>query len=99
MPDDWQPGGDDALFATRLGLDVAEAAAEFRDYWRGVPGARGRKLDWSATFRNRCRERAARRHSHQRETASDRRRRELGIPSILDFERDNDAPGGLTYDA
>ncbi|MEE2041258.1 hypothetical protein Q8791_28940 [Nocardiopsis sp. CT-R113] len=24
----------------------------FVDYWRGVPGARGRKLDWVATWRN-----------------------------------------------
>jgi hypothetical protein len=23
----------------------------FRDYWRAVPGARGVKLDWEATFR------------------------------------------------
>jgi hypothetical protein len=29
---------------------------EFRDYWIGVPGSRGCKLDWDATFRNRIRE-------------------------------------------
>lgn len=29
--------------------------AEFVDYWRGVPGAKGAKLDWEATWRNRMR--------------------------------------------
>jgi hypothetical protein len=29
---------------------------EFRDYWSAVPGSRGVKLDWDATFRNRIRE-------------------------------------------
>jgi hypothetical protein len=28
---------------------------EFRDYWAGVPGTKGLKLDWQATFRNRIR--------------------------------------------
>lgn len=37
--------------------------AKFVDYWRGVAGAKGRKADWTATWRNWCRsdeERAAR---------------------------------------
>lgn len=38
------------------GLDVDKATAEFLDYWRGVPGAKGRKLDWEGTWRNRLRE-------------------------------------------
>lgn len=29
--------------------------AEFVDYWIGVPGQRGVKLDWPATWRNRVR--------------------------------------------
>ena len=28
----------------------------FRDYWRGVPGQRGVKCDWEATWRNRLRD-------------------------------------------
>jgi hypothetical protein len=42
-------------WAAKLGLDhdgVREATREFVDYWRGVPGARGTKLDWTATWRN-----------------------------------------------
>jgi hypothetical protein len=26
--------------------------AAFTDYWQGIPGAKGRKLDWQATWRN-----------------------------------------------
>ncbi|HEX2886853.1 hypothetical protein [Vineibacter terrae] len=52
---DWRPAAAEQAFAARLGLDADRIAAEFRDYWHAVPGARGRKLDWPATFRNRCR--------------------------------------------
>lgn len=37
-------------------VDVTAAAAEFVDYWRAMPGQKGCKLDWDATFRNRLRE-------------------------------------------
>lgn len=37
-------------------LDTDKATKEFVDYWRGVPGQKGRKLDWDATWRNRMRE-------------------------------------------
>jgi hypothetical protein len=36
--------------------DPEKATDEFVDYWRGVPGAKGLKLDWIATWRNRMRE-------------------------------------------
>lgn len=50
-------------WATRLGVppDRVDAVRdEFVDYWRGVPGNRGVKLDWLGTWRNRCRDVAAR---------------------------------------
>jgi len=43
-----------ALNTPHVTLDVA--LAEFCDYWRGIPGQRGKKLDWPATWRNRMRE-------------------------------------------
>jgi hypothetical protein len=61
LPEKWEPSPEDRVFAASLLLDVDAVLGEFRDYWKGVPGARGRKLDWSATFRNRCREVAGRR--------------------------------------
>lgn len=36
----------------RADLDAERVAATFRDHWIAVPGARGRKLDWGATWRN-----------------------------------------------
>ena len=56
LPEDWQLSDEDRAFAIDLGLDPDLGLEEFRDYWTSVPGARARKLDWSRTFRNRCRE-------------------------------------------
>ena len=52
LPDDWIP---DVLFAVSEGFTEFDARTEgekFRDYWRSQPGARGRKADWQATWRN-----------------------------------------------
>lgn len=52
LPSDWwQAAADIGLTATQ----IDEQAARFRDYWRAVPGAKGRKSDWLATWRNWCR--------------------------------------------
>jgi hypothetical protein len=58
IPADWTPDAEEINFARGLGLtdgQIARAVDEFRDYWVGVPGAKGRKLDWAATFRNKIR--------------------------------------------
>lgn len=57
MPDDWvltKSWGDEAL---RLRPDLNASAVRlladgFRDYWIAQPGAKGRKADWLATWRN-----------------------------------------------
>lgn len=54
LPEGWSPDPDDFLKALDL-IGPERAATElekFSDYWRAVPGAKGRKLDWSATYRN-----------------------------------------------
>ncbi|MGS0573484.1 YdaU family protein [Xanthomonas oryzae pv. oryzicola] len=54
LPADWGPSSDDIAFAERERPDVdwwAEAE-KFRDYWHGIPGAKGRKSDWPGTWRN-----------------------------------------------
>lgn len=59
----WKPAEAEVTFALSLGIPRAEIlniAAEYVDYWKGVAGAKGCKLDWPATFRNRCRDVAAR---------------------------------------
>jgi uncharacterized protein YdaU (DUF1376 family) len=37
-------------------VDVLKATEEFADFWRTVPGGRGRKLNWELTWKNRMRE-------------------------------------------
>ena len=51
LPDDWKDT------AEKLAPDLApeKLFEEFSDYWKAVPGERGRKKDWLATFRNHIR--------------------------------------------
>lgn len=65
LPDDWTPSDDLKRWTSEEcpGLNGPATAAKFRDYWHGVAGAKGLKLDWDATWRNWCRneyERSAR---------------------------------------
>ena len=48
LPDDWKTWAEQE----RPELDVLTQAASFADYWHGVAGAKGRKADWLATWRN-----------------------------------------------
>jgi hypothetical protein len=50
LPDDWKP--EEPHYA---GADPAVTLPRFCDYWRAQPGAKGRKTDWQATWRNWCR--------------------------------------------
>lgn len=54
LPPDWDPSEEDLRFmaAQRPDLDRSITIERFRDYWSAVPGARGRKVSWSATWRN-----------------------------------------------
>jgi hypothetical protein len=51
---DWFPSSPLTDWATkeRPDLDLPSVVARFKDYWGAVPGARARKTDWDATFRN-----------------------------------------------
>ena len=51
LPSEWEPNP----WTEEISIDVMAWQREldkFRDYWRAVPGAKGRKLDWDATWRN-----------------------------------------------
>lgn len=60
LPEDWTPGDEGAAFARELGLDPDRVFQAFRDYWLAQAGAKGRKADWPATWRNWCRKDAER---------------------------------------
>lgn len=52
LPPDWEPSQEDKDFAMEHRVPWNSEAAKFRDYWSAQPGAKGRKLDWTATWRN-----------------------------------------------
>lgn len=54
LSEDWQPTDELRAYATALGLDADLVVENFRNYWSAVPGAKGLKLNWSATFKNSC---------------------------------------------
>lgn len=67
LPEDWK------LFCEekRPDLSPEEVFSEFRDYWIAVPGQRGCKLDWFATWRNRVRDKK-KSHAPPGETSDER---------------------------
>jgi len=71
LPPQWTPDPDDVLRAAeQIGEQRTLIEIEkFHDYWRAVPGAKGRKLDWSATFRNWIRRAAESKPRHDRPDA------------------------------
>lgn len=54
LPADWEPTNEDLAFCktNRPDLNASFVADGFKDYWISVAGAKGRKLDWAATWRN-----------------------------------------------
>ena len=55
LPEDWVLPLSLGQYAIDQGLNelqVRREAEKFRDYWISVPGAKGVKLDWDATWRN-----------------------------------------------
>lgn len=56
LPVDWQPTPELEQFARDHNVDPVQLRPEFVDFWIGIPGQRGTKLDWAATWRNRVRQ-------------------------------------------
>lgn len=58
LKDDWIPDQNQTNEAAGMGLTMQEIdneAAKFRDYWIAKSGQSATKVDWSATWRNWCR--------------------------------------------
>lgn len=51
LPDEWR----EECRRIQPKADPAKVFEEFRDHWISQPGAKGRKSDWTATWRNWCR--------------------------------------------
>ena len=67
IPDAWMPPESviAQMRSEHPGVDLRAEHAKFLDYWRAQPGAKGRKADWTATWRN-----WIRRAAEQQQTAS-----------------------------
>ena len=54
LPDDWQPPQEFKDFCEDKypNVDTMGELQSFKDYWIGVPGQKGRKANWLATWRN-----------------------------------------------
>ena len=63
LPADFALTADMAAVALAEGVSAGREFQRFCDYWRGMPGQRGRKSDWPATWRNWCRKAADGGHS------------------------------------
>lgn len=62
IPADWRPSEAVTEWCRARGVVdswFAITIEEFIDYWIAVPGQRGTKLDWDATFRNRIRQKGS----------------------------------------
>lgn len=71
LPADWKLPDDLRAWARqeRTDLNIDREAASFADYWHGVAGAKARKTDWPATWRNWIRRADGPRKGHQQEPA------------------------------
>jgi len=85
LPNDWNPSNEDIEFANQTGVDWVKNAEIFRDYWVAMPGVKGRKANWPATWRNWIRRASEQkvRPSQSKETAI-----EMGRRLIMEFEND-----------
>jgi len=69
IPDGWEPERSDANLHVESGFNaqwLTEQLDAFRDYWAGCAGAKGRKADWDATWRNWIRRSGSQRRTNGR---------------------------------
>src|SRR5690606_13160625 len=71
IPEDFELTPERRAIAETEQLDPERTFAKFVDYWRSASGARARKHDWEATWRNWCRSEADRNRSAPRPRATD----------------------------
>lgn len=52
LPADFSPDESHEAIAIQRNLSIEGELASFRDYWNGISGQKGTKLDWAGAFRN-----------------------------------------------
>lgn len=82
LPVPWPLTDERRAVAVAERLEPERTHAKFCDYWHAASGAKARKLDWEATWRNWCRNETDRNHSNgngsvTKESYADRSKREF----------------------
>jgi hypothetical protein len=77
LPDDFSLTSERILVAEAEKLPAERTFAKFCDYWRSAAGAKARKHDWDATWRNWCRSEADRSRGNGTPTKERKTRYEL----------------------
>lgn len=87
LPENWQPKENDwqVMVDHFPTLDLKLETHSFRDYWHSVAGAKGKKLDWDATWRNWIRN-AYKRQSTKSKYALEEEKRRREIEELLKGE-------------
>ena len=54
LPEQWRPSAQvlQDMSDQFPDIDLETELAKFHDYWHSIPGAKGKKLDWNAVYRN-----------------------------------------------
>ena len=75
LPTDWIPNDEEILYCKtkRPDLQWQQVAENFRDYWIAAPGTKGRKENWSATWRTWVRNEKGAAKSYESEKDKSRR--------------------------
>jgi hypothetical protein len=55
LPEDWRPDESNRDYARDRGLDPDEMFPEFHNYWCYEKGKNVKRVDWSLTWKERCR--------------------------------------------
>jgi hypothetical protein len=64
LPEDWEPDESDRTYAKQRGLNPDEILPEWRNYWCYEGGKNVKRVDWSLTWKDRCRTLAKRQGSN-----------------------------------
>jgi len=88
LPTEWRQWAEINTQLGSAGIDLE--AEKFRDFWIAQPGAKGRKSNWGATWRNWCRNAGSRRPYNPQRMAHDERKAttpKMGISEAFDLYR------------
>ncbi len=78
LPDDWKLSGELYIWTKEQGLkNIPRTIEIFKDYWIAQPGVKGRKKDWSRTWKNWVRREMDNQHAPSSDDVFEKLRKDL----------------------